>query len=120
MAVQPGYQRFDQVGFSLLPAIIHGAADGEPAGHRIVAVHHLAGDTEGLAAIDDVALAVLGVGGYGDAVVVVHGDDQDRELVAGPGAPDHAGGKIALGGSCIAAAYDGDAVPPHPLLAARR
>ena len=39
--------------------VVHRPADGVPAGDRVVAVHHLAGDAERLAAVDDVALAVL-------------------------------------------------------------
>ncbi len=108
VAVQPRHQRLEHVGPALAANIIHGARDGVPAGDRVVAIDHFAGDAERLAAVDDVYLAVLAAGRRGDALAIVRDDHQHRQFVARPGAPDHAGGEIALGGARIAAGDDGD------------
>jgi len=55
-------RRLQHVGLALPAAVVHGAADGVPAGDHVVAVHHLAGDAERPAPVDDVALAVLAGG----------------------------------------------------------
>src|SRR5262249_59409214 len=101
-------------------AILHGSLDAEPARQGIVAVHHLAFDAERFAAIDDVLETVLALVGRGNAPAIVHDDHQDGQLVAGAGAPDHAGGEVAFGGAGVAANDDGDAVAAAALFHQRR
>src|SRR5262249_43404458 len=97
-------------------AVVHGALDREPAGHRIVAVDDFAGDAERLAAVDDVRFTVLAGRRGRNSPAIIHDDDQDRQLLTGPGAPDQARGEIALGRARVATGYDADPLAAVPLL----
>src|SRR5438552_4800032 len=96
--------------------MLHRSLDGVPASDGIVAVHHLAWNTERLAAINDPLFAVLRAGGSGDAPRVVGHDHEHRQLVARPRAPDETGGEITLGGAGLAAGDNRDAVTTQALL----
>ncbi len=120
MAVQPRDHRFNHVRPALAAAIIHTPANGVPTGEDIVAIDDFAADAEPLAAVDDVFLAVLAARRRRDAPTVVRDDDQNRQFVAGPAAPDQARGEIALGGAGLAAGDNRDAVAAEPFLHQRR
>ncbi len=114
--VEPGDHGFEHVGTAFLAAVFHGAADGVPTGDGIVTVDHLAGNAERLAAVDDVAFAVLGPRLGGNPPAVVGDDHEDREFVFRPRAPDHARGEVPFGGAGVPSHDDRDAVAAVTLL----
>src|SRR5271166_1241005 len=116
MAVQPRYQRFEQVWLALAAAMLQGPPHRVPARHRVVAVDHLAGYAERRPAVDDTPLAMLAARRRRDAPAVVHHNHQYGQFVARPRAPDHAAGEVALGGACVAADDDADALATVALL----
>jgi hypothetical protein len=100
-------QRFQQRGPAAVAGFLDCAADRVAHGDQVVAVELLAVDAGGDALLRDRLGLRLHMPRHGDRVVVIHGDDDHRQL------PD-AGGverlvEVALGGGAVAAHGERDA-----------
>ncbi len=121
VAVEPRDVRLEQERLPLRAHVVHRLLQLEVAGDRVVAVDGLGCACRTPCPRSAMVLAsLLGRRRGGDAPLVVGDDDEDRQLVAGPAAPDQAAGEVALGRAGVAAGDDGDAVAAVALLGQRR